>query len=58
MKSVDKLLKSYQKSLKVIYSIYSGQKKGMIPQNFDEIAEKNMVISSSSLYKLLKDFYF
>lgn len=31
----DRLMKSYQKPLKVIFSIYSGQKKGQIPQNFD-----------------------
>jgi len=48
----------YQKPLKVIYSIYSGQKKGQLPQNFDEIAEKNVVISSSALYRFLKDFGF
>ena len=35
MLAVEKLLKSYQKALKLIFSIYSGQKKGIIPQNFD-----------------------
>ena len=38
--------------------MYSGQKKGQLPQNFDEIGEKNTVIGSSSLFKLLKDFGF
>jgi len=35
MMAVDKLLKSYQKSLRLVFSIYSGQKRGNMPQNFD-----------------------
>ncbi len=35
MAAVQKLLKSFQKSLKLIFSTYSGQKRGQMPQNFD-----------------------
>ena len=56
--AVERLLKSYQKALKLIFNQYSGHKKGEIPQNFDEIAQKNVFVSSSGLYKFLKDFGF
>jgi hypothetical protein len=58
MMAVERLLKSYQKVLKFIFNQYSGHKKGEIPQNFDEIAQKNVFVSSSGLYKFLKDFGF
>jgi hypothetical protein len=32
---MEKIMKSFQKPLKVIYNIYSGHKKGIVSQNFD-----------------------
>ncbi len=58
MVACDRMMKTYHKPLKVLFSIYSGQKKGHILQNFDEIAEKNIFVSSSSIYKFIKDFGF
>lgn len=51
-------MKSFQKPLKVIYSDYSGHKKGVVSQNFDEFSTKGSVIHSSAIYKFLKDFQF
>lgn len=48
-------MKKYQRILKVLYSNYSGHHKPKKLDNFIEIAEKYHLLTSSSLWKLLKE---
>lgn len=53
-----KWMKLYSKSLKVVFLNYSGQKKGHVLNNFDQMAQKKVVINSTSVYRLMKEFGF